>query len=68
MVLQKITKWEEGRTQEQSDTKFQQEMQTEIEDNQNMWVVLATLPWIYHFRLHNTYVKLKALWISQLNW
>jgi hypothetical protein len=43
MVLHKITKQEKGRTQEQSDTKFQQGMQTEIEVNQTLWSVPATL-------------------------
>jgi hypothetical protein len=46
MVLHKITKQEKGRTQEQSDTKFQQGMQTEIEVNQTLWSVPATLLWL----------------------
>jgi hypothetical protein len=64
MVLHKITKWEEGRTQDQNGSKISARMKTEIEANQNLWAVLATLPRIKHYRLQIIDIEFKALWIS----
>jgi hypothetical protein len=60
MVLHKITKWDEGRRQEKSDSKIHQGIQIEIEANQKLWAESATLPQINRYRLQNTIAKVQS--------